>query len=127
MSGAVSLGFLLLGDLVIRILYGEAFAEAAAPLKIITWYTAFSYLGVARNAWVVCEDRQKYLKYMYLGAAVLNVLLNSLLIPRFGTSGAAMASLITQISTSIILPALFTGMRENSKLMLQAIFLKDVF
>lgn len=126
-SICVSLIFVIFGDLIISILYGEEYILSATPLKIITWYTAFSYLGVARNAWIVCEGKQKYLKYMYLSAAVMNVALNYFLIPVWGSSGAALASLITQLFTSLILPLFFKGMRRNSVLMLQAIMLKDVF
>ncbi len=127
LSCFVSVGFLILGDFAIKILYGADYAPAVDVLKIITWYTAFSYLGVARNAWIVSKGKQKYLKYMYLGAAILNVPLNALLIPMWGASGAAFASLITQIFTSIILPLCFKEMRPNAKLMLDAILLKGVF
>lgn len=127
LSVAASLGFVVLGNMVIRILYGEAYLPASAPLKIITWYTAFSYLGVARNAWIVCEEKQKYLKYIYLGAAVLNVFMNLLLIPRWGAEGAAMASLLTQIFTSIVLPYCIRDLRPNAKMMLQSILLRKVF
>ena len=126
-STFVSLGFLLLGDFVINILYGKEFMPAAMPLKIVTWYTAFSYLGVARSAWMVCNNKQKYLKYMYIPAIVINVLLNAIMIPPFGASGAALASLITQIFTSIVLPYCVKDLRPNARLMLEAIFLKDVF
>lgn len=127
MSMFVSMLFMIFGKLVIDILYGDKYALAVTPLKIVTWYTAFSYLGVARNAWIVCENEQKYLKYMYFGAAIINIILNLLLIPQFGAAGAAFASLITQIFTSLILPALFKGMRPNTMLMIEAIFLRGVF
>lgn len=123
----VSLMFVLFGDLGIWLLYGEAYLPAALPLKIVTWYTAFSYFGVARNAWIVCNEKQKYLKYMYIIAAVLNVVLNLIFIPLWGAAGAALASLITQICTSIVLPCFIKGIRPNAKLMLEAIILKDVF
>ena len=63
---------------------------------------------------------------MYVGAAVCNIALNILLIPIIGTVGAAFASLITQILTSIILPLIIKDLRPNAKLMLEAIILKDV-
>lgn len=126
-SMLVSVGILIFGDIIIKILYGVAYVPAIVPLKIITWYTAFSYLGVARNSWIVCEGKQKYLKYMYLGAAIINIGINYLLIPRWGASGAAMASLITQMCTSIVLPMFFKELRPNAKLMLEAILLKNVF
>ena len=126
LSVAVSLGFLLLGNQIIYILYGIEYAAAAPVLKVVTWYTAFSYLGVARNAWIICENKQHYLKLLYLAAAILNVGLNALLIPRYGAIGAALASLATEISCNLLLPALIKDLRPNVKLMLHAISLKDV-
>lgn len=123
----VSVVFSVLATVIVRILYGEAYLPTAAPLRIITWYTAFSYLGVARNAWVVSYNRQKYLTYLYVGAAVTNVILNALLIPVWGASGAAAASLITQISTIVVFPALIKDLRPNVKLIIDAIRLKGVF
>lgn len=126
MSTLASLVFLVLGEWMVKLLYGEAYLPAVMPLKIVTWYTAFSYLGVARNAWIVCEGRQKYLKYIYFSAAVLNVFVNLLMIPRWGAAGAALASLLTQILTSIVLPFCIKGLRPNAKLMLQAIMFRGL-
>lgn len=122
----VSLLFLVFGKLIIKILYGDSYLPAIAPLKVITWYTAFSYLGTARNIWIVCENKQKYLKYIYVGAAIMNVVMNLVFIPKWGTTGAAMASLITQISTSIIFPFFIKDLRINAKLMLEAILLRKI-
>lgn len=123
-AAAVSLAICLLAKPIITILYGQAYLPTVMPLRIVVWYTAFSYLGVARNAWMVCENRQKYLKHLYISAALINVVLNVILIPRFGASGAAAASLITQMSTTVILPALIPQLRPNAKLMLEAVLLK---
>lgn len=122
----VSVMFQIFAPLVIKILYGDAYSGSVNPLRIITWYTAFSYLGVARNAWLVCKQRQKYLKYVYFLAAVSNVVLNFIFIPLFGASGAAVASLIAQVLTSIVLPLFIKPLRENSILMLEAIILKGI-
>lgn len=126
LASGVSVLFMFFGELAIRILYGAEYLPAVLPLKIVTWYTAFSYLGVARGAWVVSEGKQKYLKYMYGSAACLNVLLNLVLIPVMSSAGAALASLITQIATSILLPLCFKELRPNAKLMLEAICLKKI-
>ena len=125
-SCAVSLVFLVFGNLIVRILYGAEYMPASDILRVVTWYTAFSYLGVARNAWVVSEGHQKYLKYIYCCAAILNVALNAIFIPWVGAVGAALASLITQVFTSIVLPLFFADMRPNAKLMLEAIALRKL-
>lgn len=126
LSCIVSMGFLILGKYVVLILYGKSYSGAIGPLLVLTWYTAFSYLGVARNSWLVCKNAQKYLKYLYIGAAIINVVLNYCLIPIFGATGAAIASLITQVATSLIFPSVFRETRENAKLMLEAIVFKGI-
>lgn len=125
---AVFASFLItaFAPLIIRILYGQAYLPSINPLRFITWYTAFSYLGVARNAWLVCKNRQQYLKYIYFAAILANIALNLILIPLLGASGAALASLISQMLTSIILPLCIKGLRENSIMMLKAILLKGI-
>ena len=125
-SMVVSLAFIFFGDVAINILYGEAYLPASAPLKIITWYTAFSYWGVARNAWIVCENKQKYLKYIYLSAAAANVILNIIFIPPFGAVGAAIASLAAQIVTTLIVPFFIKDMRENSIMMVESVIFKGI-
>lgn len=122
----VSLVISLLARPLISVLYGAAYLPTVGPLRIICWYTAFSYLGVARNAWMVCENKQKYLKYLYIASAVLNVALNLLLIPYWGPTGAAVASLVTQIFTTVCLPAMIPPLRPNAKLMVEALLLKGI-
>ena len=117
----------LIAPFFIRIFYGDAYLLSVAPLRIIVWYVCFSYLGVARDAWIMCYNRQKYLKYLYFLSALTNIILNYFLIPLWGTSGAALASLLTQISSVCVFPMIFKELRPNVKLMIDAVMLKDVF
>lgn len=125
-SMAAAVMFSIFANLIIRILYGKAYLAAAMPLRIICWYTAFSYLGVAREAWVVSKNKQKYLVPVYIAAAVTNVILNCFLIPLWGVNGAALASVMAQVLTGFVLPFFIKGLRENARLMLDAIMLKNV-
>lgn len=127
LSLAASALITLLAKPLVLLLYGESYLPAAAPLRVITWYTAFSYLGVARNAWIVCENRQRHLIWVYAAAAVSNVLLNRLCIPLWGATGAAAASLAAQIIAAAAAPLFVKGLRENALLMLEAITLKNLF
>ena len=125
-SVVVAVLFNVFAELVVFILYGKDFMPAAMPLRIISWYTAFSYLGVARNAWIVSKNVQKHLIKIYAAAAIVNVVLNFVLIPFWGANGAAFASLISQILTGIILPFFIKDLRENAIIMLKSIILKDI-
>lgn len=102
-------------------LYGESYLPAVNPTIICTWYVAFSYLGVARDIWIVCEGKQKKLPIIYALSALSNVVLNIVLIPKYQASGAAMASLLTQISTIIIYPLCIRDYRPNVRLLFKAL------
>jgi len=121
LSFFVSLIFTVFAPIIISILYGEAYNGSISPLRVITWYVAFSYLGVARDTWLVCENKQKYSKYIYIIAAISNILLNFVFIPLLGATGAALASLLTQIMTSMIIPLLLKDIRPNVALMIKGI------
>lgn len=123
-SVTVSLLITVFAQFGINLLYGKAYLPAVQPLRIITWYVAFSYLGVARDTWIVCERKQKYLPLIYMGAAVTNVILNTIMIPNWNASGAAFASLVTQISTVFVFPLIIKDFRPNVKLMTRAVMLK---
>lgn len=112
-SLAVTVLFVTTGEFLITQLYGNDFIGAVSPLKLLCLNTMFSYLGVAGNAWVVCTNNQKFLKYMYFLSALFNIALNYFMIPIWGASGAALASVITQILTNIIIPCFIPQLRPN--------------
>ncbi|MBQ8610314.1 MAG: flippase [Oscillospiraceae bacterium] len=122
-SVAVALVLSLSAKLVIWILYGEAYAAAKSVLRILTWSTAFSYMGVVRGIWVVPNEKQRYEKYIAASGAVCNLLLNCLLIPSFGANGAAVATLASQAFTNFIVGFLIKEIRYNNVLIVRSFFL----
>ena len=111
----------VLARLVILILYGAAYAPAASALRIVVWYTTFSYIGAVRNIWILAKNKQKYLWVINLSGALANVLLNWLLIPLIGIHGAALASLITQFFTNIVIGWIMSPIRDNNKLIIKSL------
>ena len=59
------------------------------------WSVIFVFLGVASSKWFIAEGLQKYSFYRTLAGAVLNVILNFILIPLYGIYGAAIATLVS--------------------------------
>lgn len=116
----------LLANIIIGILYGEAYAPSVVPLRIACWSTIFAYLGVARASWMQCENKLKYEATLSLLGAIVNVILNLVLIKLYGIKGAALALLLTQFLTNVVFVYLIKDTRENAKLILDAIILKDV-
>lgn len=114
----------LLARPAVLILYGSDFVGAVEPLKIVIWYETFSMIGTARGVWVLCENKNRYVKYYLLMGTILNLILNTILISRFGVNGAAIATLITQIVTSVIAPLFFKETRIHTKLVIDAFLFK---
>ena len=106
---------------IVSILYGEAYLDAVPALQIVVWYTAFSYLGSARNIWILAENKQNYLWMINLSGALMNVLLNFLSIPKWGIVGAAAASLITQIFTNFFVSYIIRPISYNNMLILRSL------
>lgn len=107
--------------LIVMILYGDQYLPAVAALRIVVWYTTFSYLGSVRNIWILAENQQKFLWMINLSGALLNVALNYILIPLIGINGAAIASLVTQIFTNVIIGFIIKPIRKNNMLMVKSL------
>ena len=119
-SLAAGLTITVFSSPIIRILYGEAYMNARSALCIVSWYTAFSYLGVARSTWLVPHKKIKYEKYIAASGAVANLVMNALFIPLWGVDGAAAATLLTQIFTNFLVGFFFREIRRNNVLILKA-------
>ena len=63
---------------------------------------------------------------MYIVSAFLNIILNIILIPILHASGAAIASLLAQMLTTIIVPFFIKDIKNNSILMIEGILLRNI-
>lgn len=106
---------------IVYILYGQAYSATIPALKIIVWYTTFSYIGAVRNVWILAEEKQSVIWKIDVSGAIANVLLNYILIPYWGVNGAAIASLITQIFTNIIVVGIIKSVRYNIWMMINSL------
>ena len=90
-------------------------------LKIAIWCEVFSVIGTARGIWILAEEKNKFVKYYLAIGVVVNLVLNMVMIPFCGIEGAALATLLTQITTSMIAPLFFKSTRIHTKLVCEAL------
>ncbi|MBR3928617.1 MAG: flippase [Clostridia bacterium] len=115
------IAFTVFADLVVYILYGAEYMASVPVLKILAWQIPFSFMGKIRNVWILVEEKQKCLWKINLAGVLLNVALNYVMIPLWGASGAALASILTQAFTNFGLGFIYKPIRSNNRLMLQGI------
>ncbi len=97
-----SIFVIALGKLGIHILYGENFNGAYIPLIIIVFGIWIGVLGNIHYLWMTCENKEKYSLFYSFCGCISNIILNSILIPKCGIIGAAIATLISQIFSNVI-------------------------
>ena len=90
-------------------------------MRILVWYTTFSYIGSVKDIWILANDKQSWLWLINLSGAISNITLNSILIPILGIDGAAIASLVTQFLTNVVVVCILKPIRPNSRIMIQSL------
>ena len=70
---------------------------------------------------MLAEEKHDILWKANLMGALGNVALNYLLIPAAGAMGAALASLLTQIFTNVLLGFVMRQLRENNRMMIRGL------
>lgn len=116
-----SIGMTLLAKPLVYVLYGADYGKAAGILAVAVWYITFGHYGSVRNIWILAEGKQKYLTAINLAGALANVVLNLCFIPIFGAIGAAIASVITQFFTNVIIGFILRPIQRNNYLMVKAL------
>lgn len=113
-------------SLIIKIMYGSSYFASIGILRVVVWFTTFSYLGSVRNIWILAENKHQHLWKINILGALSNVVLNLFFIPFMGAIGAALASLITQFFTNVIVGYILKPIRKNNHLMLKSLNIKSV-
>ena len=85
----------LSAHLVISLLFGKTYAEAIPVLQIMAWKAVFVALSFSSGQLIIIEGLQKFAVLRNIIGCVICVLLNLLLIPKWGIIGSAWATIIT--------------------------------
>ncbi len=111
---------------IIHLLYKNRFGGAEAILPIHIWSGLFVFLGVASSQYLLAEGYTKISFYRTAAGAVVNILLNLWLIPKYAGVGASIATLIACfVSTFYVL--LIPKTRQQGIMMLKSLFLITAF
>lgn len=106
---SLSLCFILFMNLfavsIVTVIFGAGYRDAASALRILSWTGVVISFGSIWGQWIIVENMQKWSMYCIGLAAVINVALNAVLIPRYGLNGAAFATAVANVAALVILGA----------------------
>lgn len=110
-SLVVAITVTFLSEYVVVLLFGDAYKAAGVVLTIHIWSGIFVFLGVASGKWFLAENLQVLSLQRTVLGALTNVVLNILLIPKYGVLGAAWGTVAAQFAANI----LFDGMHAKTR------------
>jgi len=94
---SVAIPMTFFSDVIIHLLFGSAYVGAGPILSIHIWAGLFVSLGVISSRWIVIENLQMYALYRTGLGVLINISANVILIPKYGSLGAAIGTLISQV------------------------------
>ena len=97
MSVLLVIGVYFAAPLMVGILGGESFGPSIGVLRILIVAALFSYMGHLVGFTLISEGGQKEMLKLGAIALVVNLILNVLLIPRFGILAAAWVTVVTEM------------------------------
>ncbi|MBN1417457.1 MAG: flippase [Planctomycetes bacterium] len=95
--GPLAIGIAFFSGDIVRICYGEGLAPAAPTLAVLGIAIFVFSLTSLGSTFMVSALKVRVVAWILLGAVVLNIALNAILIPRWGHLGAARATLATEV------------------------------
>lgn len=102
------------------------FAEAAPVLAVHVWGSLFVFLGVASSQFLITEGFNK-LTFVRTGiGAIVNIVLNLILIPQMGMMGTAIATVAAYCTATFVI-LFIPKTRKQGIMMLKSLFLITAF
>lgn len=123
MAGLIIIFIVVVAGPAIRLLYGEEYAGAANVLRVHIFASPFIFMGYVLSKTIIAEGYLKFSLARHFFGAVVNVVLNLLLIPRMGILGAAWATLISYACASYLACAFHKDARRMLWPMTRALLL----
>jgi len=93
----------LLAPGIINFIYGQNYAPAILAFQILMVTSGIIFLYTPLQQVLIIFDRQKKIFWVVLFGAIFNIILNSILIPKFSLYGAAAATVATHFLVGISL------------------------
>jgi len=94
-STAIALFEFIFAKYLILILFGQAYLGAVIILKIYTWSGIIVSLIMVLQQYLTIENKTKLIMASSLVGALINIILNFILIPKYGIIGSAWATIVS--------------------------------
>jgi O-antigen/teichoic acid export membrane protein len=91
------IGLLFAGE-IIRIIFGQTYQSSIPLLRILILNVFFVYINMMFGNPLIAWNKQKQYSYAITAGAIVNVILNFILIPKYFAYGAAVATILSEVA-----------------------------
>ncbi len=112
----------LLSGGIVTVLFGSDYCLTDDILKVYVWSTVFVYMNNVSWQWFINENLQYIATYRLFIGALLNILLNYCFVSKYGSIGAAWATLLSYFFATYFGNLLFKKARVNFRMQSIALF-----
>jgi PST family polysaccharide transporter len=102
------------------LLFSNDYLESAKVLSLHIWALGFVSTGIATSPYFIAERLTRLSMYKALIGAVINILLNLILIPSYGVLGAAITTVISYAISGFFIHSIFLDSRKIFKLQIKS-------
>lgn len=97
----ITFGAMILGDRIILYVFGEQYLAGVPAFKILIWNCVIFFLSSAMTNLLYAVKKQRSAMIMFFTGAVANTVLNIFMIPLFGIEGAALTTVLAELTVLI--------------------------
>jgi polysaccharide transporter, PST family len=118
---AIPMSFL--SGFIITSLFGNEYVESGHILAVHVWAAVFVFMGVATSPWFIAEELSHLSFQRTLLGAVVNVILNIILIPSYQGMGAAIATVVSYAVSGCFSNILSSETRKIFAVQIKSLFI----
>jgi len=120
----MSVGICLLADEFIFLFFGNQFVDSIIVLRILAWDIVIKFLYICSSFVLISSDKQNQTAIIVALSALLNVVLNIILIPHYSYIGAGVATIATEIV--LLISYLYLNHRNKLTINMKKIVIKPI-
>lgn len=114
----------ILAPQIVYFSFGQDFVQAIETFKLLLWSNLFVFFFTAWSKFIIVERQQRVFFYFDSLAVISNIVLNIILIPKYGIRGAALATVLAVPIAQVIIFVLWKNQRYVLKSFFNSLLLR---
>jgi O-antigen/teichoic acid export membrane protein len=93
----MAIGCIILADKFIKLLYADQFSSSIVAFQILAFFIPLRWISSITGTFLTSTNRQSFRTLSVGLSAILNIILNAIMIPHFGYIGASVSTVLSEI------------------------------